>query len=163
MQRLVQVRLIIWRRGADGGDPSRAASASLPRLRSFRRGDGNPELRSRSGPVPATCGREPQSLRIGGGQPLLRGSTKERQDAVYLRSARAGILRERAFSPFRDAALLVLATTSGAADRYLGSVPPRIALRPSRNQATGCFLCDLGAFLGDLCGPEIDSEERKVS
>src|SRR5262249_47080507 len=98
------------------------ATASLPWCPPIRARGGPCYVHRRSRPVPAAGGREPHSLRCSDGDALLHRAPEEWADAVLLRSAIAGNVRELALSSFRDAAVLVFGPTSGAANGYLAAL-----------------------------------------
>lgn len=77
-------RLIISRRGAYSGRTQVVASAVLPRSAPVLARGGTPNVRGRFWRVSAAGGLEPESLRFGHSEPLLRGTAEEWEDAVHL-------------------------------------------------------------------------------
>jgi hypothetical protein len=123
----VEVELIIWPRGAASGKTQRADSAGRDGQRAFSARGGDSDGRGGFCVIPCAGGGEPESLWIGGRSPDVCGVAEKWEDAIHLRPACAGELRECAVPAHRNAALLVFATASGAADEYLACTPGVIA------------------------------------
>jgi len=135
MRAIVEVELIIWPRGAVSGKTQRPGPAGRVGRRTFSAGDGTADVRCGFWVVPCTGGGEPGSLWIGGRSPDLCGVAEKWENAIHLRPTCAGELRQCAFPALGNAALLVSAAASGAADEYLRPSSRTYIVALSRSRA----------------------------
>ena len=122
--------LIIWPRGAHGGETQRIAETSLSRHDALHTRNGDSHLWRRFWLIPVACGFRPRSLRFRRCESLLRRTAEEREDTVHLRSTRAADLRQCTLSTCGHPAVLVSSATSRTADEYLNGNPRRTARLP---------------------------------
>src|ERR1700758_4033621 len=87
IQEVVDVRLIIWPRGAHSGQTPGTDQADLSRDSALHFGDGVPHVRSRLRSVPPPRGGQPGSLWLCRSQSFLRRVAEEWENAVHLRPA----------------------------------------------------------------------------
>jgi hypothetical protein len=119
---LSDARNIIWPRDPDLGSESQgSAPADLPRHAADSAGDGPSGIRSRSRRFSYPRCDEPKCVWIGRGQPLLCHPAEEREDAIRLRSAGTGDLRECCISSRWLLTMLVSDPPSGPANQHLDS------------------------------------------
>ena len=135
MRGTIEVRLIIWPRGADSGKTGTADSAGCGGQRTSSARGGTTDVWGGFCIVPCTGGSQWRSLWIGRRSPDVCGFAEKWESAIHLRPACARELCQCAVPAFSNEALLVSAPASGAAYGYLRRISCTRAVASSRSGA----------------------------
>ena len=131
MRVFVEVELIIWPRGAVRGKTQRPDASGRVGQPTLSAGDGASDVRGGLCVISCAGGGESESLWIGSRSPDVCGVAEKWENAIHLQPACAGELRECTLPALGNAALLVYAAPSGAADCYLEAAIPYTSIGAS--------------------------------